>query len=107
MPRALHQLIHLGCCVDRQGMLRGARARSDKVGHGSDLLKLRIACLRQQTEHNVFKSDHPNTQLDQLGIRKLGEYPLPRKQRRALPGGRMAMLRLRLPSGTALCPSFF
>lgn len=69
---ALHKLVHLNCCVGRQGKLHGARSRLDKVGHDSDLLKLRVACLRQQTEHNVFKSDHPDAELDQLSSRKCG-----------------------------------
>ena len=71
MTGPFDKIDHLGCRMDRQRMIGGARSWRDESCHFASKVKLPIRCFRDQRDHQVLQRDNPNAKLHQLGICQL------------------------------------
>ena len=93
-PGALDEVLHLGGGMQGKRMRLRIGTRGYEFRDFFDCCKLIGAGLRQKAEHHVLKGDHPDAQLDDLGIGKWRNIPF-------LAIGSERFLR---PAG--LCPAF-
>src|SRR5665213_3328711 len=79
MASSLNKIDHLGCRMDRQGMISEARSWRDESRHFANKIELPLRRFCEQRDHQVLQRDHTDAKLDQLDICQLRDFRLHRR----------------------------
>jgi hypothetical protein len=70
MNGSIDKIDHMGCRLDRQGMMGEPRPRGDVGCHFTGIAQLLIRSFCEQHNHQVLQRDYANTKLHKLGVRQ-------------------------------------
>src|SRR5665213_391639 len=97
MASSLNKINHLGCRMDRQGMISEARSWRDESRHFASKVELPVRRFCEQRDHQVLQRDYADAKLHQLNICQLRNFRLHRR-------GNLSLLRTAGSRATLVVP---
>ena len=94
---SVNKIDHLGCGMDRQGVMGEAPSLRDESGHFASKIELPIGCFREQRDHQILQRDHADAKLHQLGVCQLRNFGLRLR-------GNLSLLRAAGPRAALVVP---